>query len=176
MGRLHRDLAHKSELRIYDYVDMFVPMMMRMYRKRRKAYKHLEYEISEDQYSRQKGLQVFDGHYQVALLAGVKEATQLLIVAPKLRSYLKQLVQRVIDAGGEVQVYTQVKRDESINEAVRWTQFDHSLPNCVIIDERQLWFSADTGFGYDRGMTVRLDHPELIRNFKKMLIQTMSEL
>jgi superfamily II DNA or RNA helicase len=175
VGRLHRDLAHKSELRIYDYVDMFVPMMMRMYRKRRKAYKHLEYEISEDQYSRQKGLQVFDGHYQVALLAGVKEATQLLIVAPKLKSYLKQLVQRVIGAGGEVQIYTQAKRDESLSKAVKWTQFDHNLPNCVIIDERQLWFSADSGFGYDRGMTIRLDHPELIQNFKKMLIQTMSE-
>lgn len=162
VGRLHRGLEHKKELRIYDYVDMFVPMLMRMYRKRCKAYRHLEYQIQEDQYSKQQGLQVFDGNYQVGMSASVDACESLLIVVPKLKPYLRRLAEQVISRGGVAQICAQTPRVESLNQQIKWTQYDHNLPNCVIVDDRQLWLSADTGFGYNRGMTVRLDHPELI--------------
>lgn len=42
------------------------------------------------------------------------------------------------------------------------------------VDDRQLWLSADTGFGYNREMTVRLNYPDLIRNFEQMFKQTMT--
>lgn len=173
VGRLHRDLEHKSELRIYDYVDMFVPMLMRMYKKRCKAYKHLEYQIQEDKFSKQAGLQVFDGNYQAALTAGVQAGQTLLIVVPKLKPYLRRLVQQVVTRGGKVQICAQTPRESTVDQQVSWTQYEHNLPNCVIIDDHQLWLSADVGFGYDHGMTVRLDHPELIQNFKQMIVQTM---
>jgi superfamily II DNA or RNA helicase len=45
-GRLHRLNAAKKEVIIYDYVDFEVPMLARMYAKRRTGYKAIGYEIA----------------------------------------------------------------------------------------------------------------------------------
>lgn len=49
-GRLHRLNAEKKEVIIYDYVDFQVPVLAKMYAKRRTGYKAIGYEIaiSED--------------------------------------------------------------------------------------------------------------------------------
>lgn len=44
-GRLHRLYAGKKEVRIYDYVDQNVPMLMRMYEKRLRGYRAMEYSL-----------------------------------------------------------------------------------------------------------------------------------
>ena len=44
-GRLHRLHDNKREVKIYDYVDAHIPMLMRMYEKRVKGYKAIGYEI-----------------------------------------------------------------------------------------------------------------------------------
>ncbi len=43
-GRLHRLHPGKTEIRIYDYVDVNMPILLRMYKRRLKAYKALGYE------------------------------------------------------------------------------------------------------------------------------------
>ena len=43
-GRLHRLYQGKSEVRIYDYVDINIPVLVKMHKKRLKAYKTLGYE------------------------------------------------------------------------------------------------------------------------------------
>lgn len=45
-GRLHRSYAGKSEVRIYDYVDLRVPICDSMYRKRLHGYKAVGYSIA----------------------------------------------------------------------------------------------------------------------------------
>jgi superfamily II DNA or RNA helicase len=46
-GRLHREHDQKTEVIIYDYLDENVPLLSRMYEKRRRGYKALGYEIEE---------------------------------------------------------------------------------------------------------------------------------
>lgn len=46
-GRLHRHHPDKHEVRIYDYVDVKVPMLVRMHEKRLKGFKMIGYS-SED--------------------------------------------------------------------------------------------------------------------------------
>ena len=46
-GRLHRLNAAKREVIIYDYVDFEVPVLARMYARRRSGYKSIGYEIRE---------------------------------------------------------------------------------------------------------------------------------
>lgn len=46
-GRLHRLNAAKREVIIYDYVDIEVPVLARMYARRRSGYKSIGYEITE---------------------------------------------------------------------------------------------------------------------------------
>jgi superfamily II DNA or RNA helicase len=43
-GRLHRKYRGKTEIRIYDYVDVNIPVLLRMHKRRLKAYKALGYE------------------------------------------------------------------------------------------------------------------------------------
>ncbi|MBT4263265.1 MAG: hypothetical protein HN580_12175 [Deltaproteobacteria bacterium] len=44
-GRLHRLYFGKNEVIIYDYTDLKIPMLARMFEKRRKGYKSLGYEF-----------------------------------------------------------------------------------------------------------------------------------
>jgi len=46
-GRLHRLHYMKKEVLVYDYVDLEVPVLARMFEKRRRGYKSIGYEIEE---------------------------------------------------------------------------------------------------------------------------------
>ena len=46
-GRLHRLHYLKKEVLVYDYVDFDVPVLARMFEKRRRGYKSIGYEIEE---------------------------------------------------------------------------------------------------------------------------------
>ena len=46
-GRLHRLHEHKKIVRVYDYVDIHVPVLMRMYRKRISGYKAIGYSVED---------------------------------------------------------------------------------------------------------------------------------
>ena len=51
-GRLHRSYNGKDEVRVYDYIDIHVPMLEKMYQKRLKGYSSIGYKVkSEDGYS-----------------------------------------------------------------------------------------------------------------------------
>lgn len=52
-GRLHRLNAAKKEVNIYDYVDFEVPMLAKMYAKRRTGYKAIGYEIALPEFESQ---------------------------------------------------------------------------------------------------------------------------
>lgn len=46
-GRLHRARIGKFEVRVYDYVDRQVPVLMRMFAKRLKGYRAMGYSLLE---------------------------------------------------------------------------------------------------------------------------------
>ena len=45
VGRLHRHHDNKQVVQVYDYVDVYVPTLMRMYKKRVKGYEAIGYTI-----------------------------------------------------------------------------------------------------------------------------------
>jgi len=47
VGLLHRLHDNKSEVHVYDYADLMVPMLARMYRKRLAGYSALGYAVAE---------------------------------------------------------------------------------------------------------------------------------
>jgi len=47
VGRLHRLHVNKSEVHVYDYADVMVPMLARMYKKRLAGYSALGYRVAE---------------------------------------------------------------------------------------------------------------------------------
>jgi superfamily II DNA or RNA helicase len=47
VGRLHRTYENKKVVQVYDYLDINVPMLMRMFKKRLKGYKSIGYVIEQ---------------------------------------------------------------------------------------------------------------------------------
>ena len=47
VGRLHRDHINKRVIKVFDYVDVNIEKLNRMYKKRLKGYKNLGYEVVE---------------------------------------------------------------------------------------------------------------------------------
>ena len=47
-GRLHRDHHNKSEVIIYDYADINVPMLAKMFGRRLRGYKAIGYNVSNN--------------------------------------------------------------------------------------------------------------------------------
>ena len=48
VGRLHRLHENKKEVQVYDYADVLVPMLARMYKKRLAGYGALGYAVVEE--------------------------------------------------------------------------------------------------------------------------------
>lgn len=46
-GRLHRFHEHKKEVIIYDHIDILVPMLVKMFEKRKKGYERLGYHFHD---------------------------------------------------------------------------------------------------------------------------------
>jgi superfamily II DNA or RNA helicase len=47
VGRIHRLHENKREVQVYDYVDIYVPMLMRMFKKRLHGYKAMGYIVQK---------------------------------------------------------------------------------------------------------------------------------
>ncbi|AXF56022.1 hypothetical protein [Salicibibacter kimchii] len=48
IGRLQRANANKTSIEVYDYVDINVPRLQKMYEKRKKGYKALGFKTQDD--------------------------------------------------------------------------------------------------------------------------------
>jgi superfamily II DNA or RNA helicase len=58
-GRLNRIRPGKREVIIYDYVDLEVPMLNRVFQRRLRGYRHLGYTINSEEVSALKDLSLF---------------------------------------------------------------------------------------------------------------------
>ena len=47
-GRIHREVDGKTLVTIHDYVDTYIPMLLRMFAKREKSYKAMGYKVASD--------------------------------------------------------------------------------------------------------------------------------
>ncbi|MFD0896413.1 DEAD/DEAH box helicase [Loigolactobacillus binensis] len=174
LGRMQRKLGVKNELRVYDFVDVFIPMLARMYRKRLQAYKKLSYMIQEDERSRQTGLKFFEGNYQKSIVKDILATRQVIICCNRLSSFLVKDVLLKLPKAALVTVISN-KLDPAQQEQLRAfdnvTQilYDHNLPNCIVMNEQVLWISSDIGFRQNRGVALRAENKTLVRQFVHLI-------
>ncbi|UTH02714.1 DEAD/DEAH box helicase family protein [Macrococcoides canis] len=84
LGRLLRNLQEKEELRVFDYVDYAIPMFYKMYLKRLKTYKQLNYEIEENLESELYRSNIIEGDYQEILLKDIIRADEIIVMTAYL--------------------------------------------------------------------------------------------
>ena len=86
-GRLHRNYPGKAEVQVYDYIDIHVPVLERMYQKRVKSYSAIGYKTKITTSSNVSPDLIYDGKTFYPVFCRDVEITQneILIVSPFMR-------------------------------------------------------------------------------------------
>lgn len=90
-GRLNRDYAGKTDVRIYDYVDSNIRIFDNMYAKRLKAYRRIGYSLyAEDIPQKQKADSIYDYEsYKEVYIDDIKAAEKSIVIASPSLNYRK---------------------------------------------------------------------------------------
>lgn len=92
-GRIHRNYKDKPLVRIFDYVDIHVPYLEKMFQKRQVAYRKMDYRVIEGE---EKQFVYVDNRYENILredLAGERQECMLILPyvhQTKLMNFLKE--------------------------------------------------------------------------------------
>lgn len=87
-GRLHRNYKGKNEVLIYDYVDVHIPVLERMYHKRLTAYRSVGYSIKDGESEEAIVSTIYDEtNYLKYLIPDIKLAKENILISS---SYLQK--------------------------------------------------------------------------------------
>ena len=159
-GRLHREYAGKNEVRIYDYVDVHVPLCDSMYRKRLKGYLRAGYGKYVTSFTLGKNPQelIYERNNYEAIFRNdlAKAQYSVIIAVPKIKFKYKPVIMstlaNIIHNGVTVAVHI---KEEGANEIeLKNTGMDvvcnkEQTLQCAIIDKSIVWYGNINFFGYN---------------------------
>ncbi len=152
-GRLHRNYEGKQEVRIYDYVDIHIPKLERMYQKRQKGYADIGYQVKFGE-ADEDLCKIYTGSDYTEMFAGdIADAVEhIMIVCPYLNQ--NRVVQMLPDIGRaigngakcEVRTGTQPENVDAVNmlkdAGVQVTAEDGVSQRYAVIDHRVVWYGS----------------------------------
>lgn len=100
-GRLHRLYQNKSEVQIYDYVDVHVGVLERMYQKRLKGYASIGYSAKSDSKPFEATNAIFDNHnFMTVFCNDVYSAkSDMVIVSPYMTKKRLNQMMNIFSSG-----------------------------------------------------------------------------
>ena len=157
-GRLHRDCVGKTEVRVYDYVDIRQPICETMYKRRLRGYAAVGYKVRPHQTNpNTPSDMIYDGStFETALLADISNARDSIVIAcPMIRIYRHSvIIQKLIEqqANG-VSIYVNIKKEGYDEEGFREVGGTYSVNDaqsiqCAIIDKSICWYGDINFLGY----------------------------
>ncbi|MDE6347993.1 MAG: helicase, partial [Bacteroides sp.] len=187
-GRLHRDYAGKQEVRIYDYVDIRIPLCDSMYRKRLRGYASVGYGTPKptDRNNVSKQELIYDGQtfsepFRQDLLAAKHS---IVISCQKIKfkytTRLLPLLRELTTNGIEVVVCIK-EQDYSENGLREYgieVQCDENLSvQCVIIDKSIVWYGSINFFGYntEENNVIRIIDSSIANELLDIIVNGVNE-
>lgn len=182
-GRLHRSYPGKDEVLIYDYVDIHVPVLEKMYQKRLKAYASIGCQLKSDTEAPMTKDLIYDGKsFYPVYCNDIRSAQkEILIVSPFMsKNRLKQLakvlsepiikgvtVKAVVRPSDDLPEKDRAAADESIKYLEEYglivalrSGFHQKF---TVIDGRTAWYGSINflSFGRSEESVMRLESPEI---------------
>lgn len=182
-GRLHRSYPGKDEVLIYDYVDIHVPVLEKMYQKRLKAYASIGCQLKSDAEAPMTKDLIYDGKsFYPVYCNDIRSAQkEILIVSPFMsKNRLKQLakvlsepiikgvtVKAVVRPSDDLPEKDRAAADESIKYLEEYglivalrSGFHQKF---TVIDGRTAWYGSINylSFGRSEESVMRLESPEI---------------
>ncbi|WP_257379822.1 TOTE conflict system archaeo-eukaryotic primase domain-containing protein [Streptococcus pseudopneumoniae] len=157
-GRIHRNYKDKSLVRIFDYVDIHVPYLEKMFQKRQVAYRKMDYRVIEGE---EKQFVYVDSRYEKVLredLAG--ERQECLLILPyvhqtKLMNFLKEFRISQIEICIPETVANKAWLDQLKSQKIKvsFTQSKIVTP-ILLVNKTIVWYGAMPLLGKVDEMTI----------------------
>ena len=185
-GRLHRNYKGKQEVRIYDYVDIHVPTLERMYHKRLKGYAELGYQVKFGAADQAVSV-IYDGYSSMLPFEQDLDdaARSVVIVSPYLQKgrivKLLPSLQKAIASGVKIEIHTrtadsrELSNQESVYEAIEMMEqtgivvHTHKELNqrYAVVDESIVWYGGVDFLAFGRKDTdvLRFKNPDIAGEF-----------
>ncbi|WP_424320504.1 hypothetical protein ACPD8N_07430 [Lacticaseibacillus chiayiensis] len=104
----------------------------------------------------------------------------MTVVGNCISRFMEKAIAIVQGNHGQVHVILNQDQYESTSfkrlGGVTYTFYNGNLPDCLVLGNDQLWFSSDTGFQRNSGMTIQFKQPAFIEQFQKMIAQSIRGL
>lgn len=172
-GRLHRDFENKTEVCIYDYIDIRVPLCEKMYRKRLKGYSSIGYGIRnaiENKIEKQDLL--FNGrNFLKDFTLDITNAKSSILIScpktkykysPQIISLLKELIRKGIN------VIIYVNKEGHYEKELKTYGFEvYCNPllsiQSAILDKSLVWYGNINFFSYntEENNAMRISDPSI---------------
>ena len=164
-GRLHRLYEGKKEVQIYDYVDVHVAMLERMYQKRLKGYAAIGYKAKGSPQPLEEVHSIFDSHtFAPVYFADVLAAqTEIFIVSPFVtKRRVLCVLNDMANAGAKITVVTKPPENYGEKDRTKITQCielltqhgitvitkDRIHQKFAIMDQRIVWYGSINFLSY----------------------------
>jgi superfamily II DNA or RNA helicase len=158
-GRLHRSSEGKTDVEIYDYIDIHNPVCEKMYRRRLKGYAAIGYKPYEPTASLfdNDSETIYNGqNFEPAFLQSLRAATKsVAIIAPQLKfnttnkivGELSELFRR----GVSIAIFTQTQTTltEYLKRQGATIHLCDTALHCAIIDKTNTWYGSINYLGYN---------------------------
>ncbi|MHB8841416.1 MAG: TOTE conflict system archaeo-eukaryotic primase domain-containing protein [Candidatus Aquicultor sp.] len=190
-GRLHRLCEHKNEVQIYDYVDVHIRMLERMYNKRLKGYASIGYKAKGESIASESVDIIFDEHSFLPIYKNdiINATSEVLIVSPfvtKRRvAEMLQYFEAVADKQVKITVITRPTEDFKEKGRLILGQIFDTLKNTginilfksnihqkfAIIDQRIVWYGSVNllSFGNAKESIMRLESSNVANELMKSI-------
>ena len=180
-GRLHRNYEGKQEVLIYDYVDIRVPMLERMYHKRLSGYAAIGYTVRGDRTAPTAENRIFsqEEYWDTFSMDIANAQRDILVTSPYL--HIAQ-VKRFLKLIPKDIHFTVVTGDEFSFKPEAWEKVSNAVKllgdagakvilqpkvyqRYAVIDKSTLWYGGINFLGFEKAAhgAMRLCSPELAK-------------
>lgn len=153
-GRLHRSHEGKRRVEIFDYVDLSIPMLARMYQKRLKTYAKLGYEVYATGGSEQsdQNILIEPANAIETLVEDIVGAAKSIFIAAPYASAaclakLGDTIRGAIARGIALEIYLASTPREDAKETLAEMNVEYAIRAegrlcAVVIDEETVWYGT----------------------------------
>lgn len=180
-GRLHREFEGKREVQVYDYIDIHVPCLARMYSRRLKSYAPIGYRQQQTEILEQNPQDIVFNrdNFLPVLSSDIESARKMVVFSCKSLKYAKKsLCQAIISAttrGADCVIYVREPsdRDASFTDYGAKVVVKGNLTIlAAVIDRSILWYGNInfTGFNNAEENVMRMNEPSIASEMLGYLI------
>ena len=184
-GRLHREYPGKQDVIVYDYVDIHIPVLERMYHKRLTGYSQIGYKALASKNEPDRISMIYDSDTFLSVLKNdfAEAKKEILIVCPYIQkrqvNTMLVLLGNLLFSGVEVTIITlppeSYREQERARKCIELLQTKADVKTnseiyqkYIIIDNQLVWYGSIGLFDYiDLDNTVmRLESRELVEELR----------